>query len=392
MNKFFLEIYKTLNILCVEDDENVLEIYKSLFSPIFKNVYFAKNGREGFECFEQEKIDIILTDNMMPKCNGLQMSTKIRNVDSSIPIIMVTALESIEMLREAIELHISSFLKKPFTSTELFTTFNMVAKSVIADRCMMKEQAEKILYSDYQENLTFSKELTIAKNELQESKKLFHFNCDVFYKPKDTLSGDSYILKEINEEEYLLFLVDGMGKGISASVSAMLSSAFVNYHTDWLTNENSKFSLHELLTALREFIGPNLLEDEVLSATFLYFNKNTMLAEYAIFSMPPVLYMLDSDEVFKLKSNNTPFAAYSKDFQIDSLDISKLHKMLIYSDGLNENSINDSEKETYTRYLQEDFKSSNSLQEFHIQTQTRCTSQDDDITYIYLGEKGGSKI
>jgi len=392
MNKLFLEVYKTLNILCVEDDENIMKIYRSLFSPIFKNVYFAKNGREGFECFKKEKIDIILTDNMMPKCNGLQMSKKIRDIDSSIPIIMITALESIEMLREAIELHISSFLKKPFTSTELFTTFNMVAKSVIADRCMMKEQTEKIIYSNYQENLTFSKELIIAKNETKESKKLFHFTCDVFYQPKDTLSGDSYVLKEINKDEYLLFLVDGMGKGISASISAMLSSAFVNYHTNLITNKNSKFSLHGLLTAFKEFIGLNLLEYEVLSATFLYLNKNTMVAEYAIFSMPPVLYMLDSDEVCKIRSNNTPFAAYSKDFQIDSLDISQLHKILIYSDGLNENTLNGSEEETYARYLKEDFKNSNSFQEFHIQTQRRCTSQDDDITYIYLGEKEGSKV
>lgn len=389
MNKYFLKVYKTLNILCVEDDTDVLEIYRSLFTPIFKNVYFANDGNEGLACFEKEKIDIILTDNMMPHCNGLEMSKKIRELDASVPIILVTALESIEMLREAIELHISSFLKKPFTSRELFTTFNMVAKSVIADRCMMQEQAEKILYSDYQENLTFTKELTIVKNDIEAEKKLFDFDCEVIYRPKDTLSGDSYSIRKIDENSYLIFLVDGMGKGISASVSAMLSSAFVNYYVTQLQKGKKVFSLQKLLLALQEFIGPNLLEYEVLAASFFYLNKKSMQLEYAIFSMPPALYMhMDSDEVFKIKSNNTPFAAYTQNFQLDTLDITKIKKMIIYTDGLNENSVDGSE-EMYGHTLAQDFQMTKTLNAFEKKLQERFTQQDDDITYIYISKEEG---
>ena len=387
MNKYFLKVYKTLNILCVEDDTDVLEIYRSLFTPIFKNVYFAHDGYEGLACFEKEQIDIILTDNMMPNCNGLEMTKKIRELDFSIPIILVTALESIEMLREAIELHISSFLKKPFTSRELFTTFNMVAKSVIADRCMMQEQAEKILYSDYQENLTFTKELTIVKNDIETEKKLFNFNCEVIYRPKDTLSGDSYSIRKIDEKSYLIFLVDGMGKGISASISAMLSSAFVNYYVTQLQKEKKAFSLQKLLLALQEFIGPNLLEYEVLAASFFYLNTKQL--KYAIFSMPPALYMrIDSDEVFKIKSNNTPFAAYTEIFQVDTLDMTQLKKMIVYTDGLNENSINGSE-EMYGHTLAQDFQMTDTLNEFEKKIHERFTQQNDDISYIYISKEKG---
>ena len=388
MNSYFSEISKTLNILCVEDDKDILNIYQALFTPIFKNVYLSENGLEGIKLFEKEDIDIILTDNMMPLCSGLQMSAAIRKVDTSIPIILVTALEDIEILREAIELQITSFLKKPFTSAELFGAFNLVTKSVIADRCIMKEQAEKILYSDYQENLTFSKEKTIAKNDIEKNKEIFHFSCELVYHPKDTLSGDSYLIKEINRDEYLIFLVDGMGKGISASVTAMLSSAFINYSVNKLVKEKKQFLLQKLLISLQEFIAPNLLEYEVIAASFLYFNKHTMQMEYAIFSMPPVLYMQQSNEVLKIKSNNTPFAAYSKEFQIDTVDISHLTKMLIYSDGLNENSI-DNSKELYAKYLKEDFKTTKNIQEFQVKAEEKFSLQDDDITYIYIKEKQG---
>jgi len=383
MDSYIADISKTLTILCVEDDKDILEIYKSLFSLVFKKVYFATNGIEGFACFEKENIDIVLTDYQMPKCNGIQMSKKIREIDSSVPIVMVTALESIEMLREAIDIHVTSFLKKPFTSASLFSTFNLAVKSVIVDRCMVKEQREKILYSNYQEDLTFSKEKIITKNDTEKNNQLFDFRCEVQYKPKDILSGDSYVIRKLNDDEYLVFLVDGMGKGISASVTAMLCSAFVNYYIDRHLREKRICSLKSLLNAVVDFVKPNLLEYEVISAHFLYFNKKKNELQYAIFSMPPVLYMLDSENVLKIKSNNTPLASYTKEFHIHTLDISKLSKMIIYSDGLNENLVDNSDI-MYNSYLSEDFKKAKNMEEFELLKNKKITKQEDDVTYVLI--------
>jgi len=383
-NNYITDIYKTLNILCVEDNEDVLDTYKSLFSIIFKEVYFATDGLEGLEVFKEHDIDIVLTDFKMPRCNGLQMTALIREIDSSIPIIMVTALESIEMLREAIDLHITSFLKKPFTSDSLFATFNVAVKSVIAERFIIAEQRKQLYYSKYQENLTFDKEQIITKNDVLESKKLLDFHCDVFYKPKDILSGDSYIIKKINDDEYLLFVVDGMGKGISASVTAMLCSAFVNYHLTQSIEKNELFSLEKLLNALLKYIQPNLLENEVIATSFIHLNRQKQQLNYALFSMPPALYMLNDDEdVYKIKSNNIPLAPYTKKINISTLELSKISKMITYSDGLNENILKDSQK-PYTSVLRDDFKKAKSFEEFQKLHQEKIAEQEDDITYIML--------
>ncbi|WP_457744390.1 response regulator [Sulfurimonas sp.] len=386
INKSMIDIYKTLNILCVEDDENVLEIYKELFSVIFQKVYFAVDGIEGFESFQNNKIDIVLTDFQMPRCNGIQMMEKIRNIDSSIPIIMVTALESIEMLREAIELNITSFLKKPFTADSLHKTFDLAVRSVIAQRYLIREQTEKILYNHYQENLTFEKEKIITKNDLAQTKKLFGFTHDVYYKPKDILSGDSYIVKKIDTDNYFIFLVDGMGKGISASVTAMLCSAFVNYYINNIIKHNDTFSLKNLLKELLHFIGENLIEDEVISANFLHFNQPTSTITYATFSMPPILYQKDDlNAVHKLKSNNPPFASYTQNFNIDIFDISTLSKMLIYSDGLNENQLKNSQ-ELYGSRLQDDFKTITNVEELQKVHNEHIDIQEDDITYVLINK------
>ncbi len=376
------DIYKTLNILCVEDDADVLETYKALFSLIFQKVYFAQDGQEGFECFKNHSIDIILTDFQMPLCDGLEMSKRIRKVDASIPIVMVTALESIEMLREAIDVHITAFLKKPFTSASLFRTFDVAVKSVIVDRCILKENTEKILYSKYQENLTFDKEKTVTKNDVKESKRLLDFHCEVFYQPKDILSGDSYIIKEVEKDSFLLFLVDGMGKGISASVTAMLCSAFVNYFTSNCKKRKKAFSLQALLEAFLEYIQPNLLEYEVVSTSFLYMRQETL--QYAIFSMPAPLYMLQGEEtVHKIKSNNTPLAPYTTSFFIDEISTKNINKMLLFSDGLSESELIES-NELYNGYLKNDFKKAKNINELQQFYEKKVSQQDDDITYIIL--------
>jgi len=393
MNDYLSDTYKTLNILCVEDDADTLEVYKAIFSLIFNRVYFSADGLTGLNTFKTKKIDIILTDYQMPKCDGLEMSRKIREIDASVPIIMVTALESIEMLKKALDINITSFLKKPFTKSSLFSVFNLAVKSVIADRTIMNEQAEKILYNTYQENLTFAKESLIAKNDAKESNEICGFKCEVVYKPKDILSGDSYSIREINENEYFLFIVDGMGKGVSASVTAMLSSTYVNYHINYLLENNLPFSLEELLEKLFKFIHPNLLEDEILSASFLHCNKQTQKIEYALFTMPPILYTLDN-KVFKIQSNNTPIASYTNEFNVDELCSKDFKKMLIYSDGLNENSLKEFQG-SYSTYLQKDFLEANDSSALEYRREKVSNIQEDDITYIFLAKNdfntGGSQ-
>ncbi|WP_457749949.1 response regulator [Sulfurimonas sp.] len=386
-----LKIYSTLNILCVEDDTNVMDIYKSMFSMLFKNVYAAYDGAEGFEVFQKEQIDIILTDYSMPVMTGLQMTQKIREIDSSIPIILLTALENLEMLRNAIDLRITSFIKKPISSKSIFSTLEFVAKSVLADRLLMQTQKEKLLYSNYQEKLTYQKENIIIKNDLQKSKTFLDFTCEVLYKPKDILSGDSYLIRKISENEYFMFLVDGMGKGISAAVTAMLCSAYVNNKIDEAI-KNKNFSLPEIIEKLLEFIAPNLLEEEVVCATFLYFNGIEHTLEYAMFSMPPILCIMnDSDDVVKIKSNNSPLASYTKNINTTTLNNEKIIKMLVSSDGLNENFIQNSE-EYYGTYLMQDFKDAKNLEDLEAKRTQKIFLQEDDITYMFMQRQKSSDI
>jgi len=384
------DFYKTLNILCVEDEQDMLDVYSSLFSTIFKKVYTAKNGKEGLEVFNKEPIDIILTDQSMPVYSGLKMIREIRKIDISIPIVLVTALENVDVLKEALQLHVTSFMSKPFSEKTLLDAFNLAVKSVIADRLMQKEQSftiknltKSVNYNSYQEKLSFEKEKMIAQNDIETSCRIGDYTCEVHYEPLDILSGDSYVIREVNENETFIFLVDGMGKGISASLSAMLSSASVNYYIDNIQKKNQLFNFDSFLEYIFDFIQPTLLEDEAISAHFMLLNKKDNKLDYSLFCMPPIICISDTNDLKKVKSNNIPFSKYGKSFRVDTISLDGIEKILIHSDGLNENAVENNSL-TYGQYLEEDFIHSNSKDAFQNSIDSKIAQAEDDITYIYL--------
>jgi hypothetical protein len=100
--------------------------------------------------------------------------------------------------------------------------------------------------------------------------------------------------------------------------------------------------------------------------------------------MPPPLYICkDSEHIHKIKSNNTPLAPYTKEYNINTIELNNIKKMLIYSDGLNEANIIDNE-EPYTLYLKEDFRDSRTIEEFQQRYNQKDVHQEDDITYIFM--------
>lgn len=124
MNK---ELLKTLKILIVEDEKRLAQLLKDAISDSFFSVVIAKDGEEGLKKFQIFKPDIIITDIMMPICDGLQMTQKIKELDEFIPIIVLSAHSEKEKLLKAIDLGISKYFIKPFDPEEVIEHINKIA-------------------------------------------------------------------------------------------------------------------------------------------------------------------------------------------------------------------------------------------------------------------------
>ena len=111
MNK--LETFD-IKLLYVEDEEDIREELEDFLSFRFKEVIVAENGEEGLAKYKEHRPDILVTDVMMPKMNGLEMIKAIREEFGDIPVIVMTAFRKSDTNMGMIqELGIENIVAKP---------------------------------------------------------------------------------------------------------------------------------------------------------------------------------------------------------------------------------------------------------------------------------------
>lgn len=116
-------------VLVVEDNHDLrLYICQCLENEF--TVYSAENGLEGLRCAHEEMPDIIVTDIMMPEMDGIAMCRSIKEdiLTSHIPVVMLTAKDSINYKQEGYEAGASSYLTKPFTAKLLLARIHNILR------------------------------------------------------------------------------------------------------------------------------------------------------------------------------------------------------------------------------------------------------------------------
>ena len=104
---------KHLNLLYVEDDTTLSSTMLKTLEEFFNSVTTAYDGAEGLELYKRDDFDIVLTDIMMPKMDGREMSRCIREINPNQNIVVLSANEDSTHLMELIEIGVHKFVQKP---------------------------------------------------------------------------------------------------------------------------------------------------------------------------------------------------------------------------------------------------------------------------------------
>lgn len=158
-----------LTLLYVEDDLEALEDVVYLLKRYFSNIYTATNGEEALELFSAYSPDIVLLDINIPKINGLQVASKIKEINDEIPILFLTAHSETEKLLKAIDLRAISYIIKPFSIEELnesiVKTIKMLNKQSLNNNILTF--TDSFSWNIELKELSYNKEkLDLTKNEI----------------------------------------------------------------------------------------------------------------------------------------------------------------------------------------------------------------------------------
>ncbi len=380
---------RDLTLLYVEDDPVSQLLIKTLMQGQFRRILQAKSGAEGLRTYAEEHPDIILTDLSMPGMDGISMLREIRATDQKTPVLLMTAsLDHLE-LAEAVNLGVSKFVAKPLQLERLNRSLAQVAREIALERLARQAAAQEMellrfrdRYHSRQQELAQRKEQQINRNELAG---LFlpmpgddETGCvvELLHRPKDIMSGDSYTLRLLPDGRPCLFMADAMGCGLSASVTSMLATAYVNH----LLDEAPPDDLPQLVIRTIDYLQRNLLDDEVFSCLFALPDPDGSRLSLALFGVPPLL-LLRHGLVERVTGANPPLSSFATPPRFHSLPLDGVTDLLFSTDGLMDAPAGD---HPYRQQVDRDFAATGSVAALWRRFQAACPDADDDCTVVRL--------
>ncbi|SHJ49113.1 DNA-binding response regulator, OmpR family, contains REC and winged-helix (wHTH) domain [Hathewaya proteolytica DSM 3090] len=135
-------------LLIVDDNKQITSILEEYAKKEGYETFFALDGEEAIEKFEEHKPDVMLLDVMMPKKDGFAVCREIRRV-SNVPIIMVTARgEDFEKIM-GLEIGADDYIVKPFSPGEVMARIKAIMRRIVRE----KAQAQVFTYDNLTINL-----------------------------------------------------------------------------------------------------------------------------------------------------------------------------------------------------------------------------------------------
>ena len=117
-----------INILVVEDNTDLLEMFCETLNVNGFNTYGAKDGIEALSVLYEQSIDLLVADIMMPNLDGYGLVKEIRSSKNNVPILMVTAKSEYDSMQKAFGIGADDYMIKPINVKELVLRVNALLR------------------------------------------------------------------------------------------------------------------------------------------------------------------------------------------------------------------------------------------------------------------------
>jgi len=169
-----------IKILLVEDDKELNEIVTSYLKKEGYIVFSEFNGLDALNTFYENSIDLVLSDIMMPLCDGFELARNIRKENDKIPIIFMSARDDKPSKQIGYKVGIDDYITKPFDLDELVLKIkaisrrlNIMSSNTLQIGNFKMNNEEHMAYIDDEELALTVREFNILYKMLSFPKKTF---------------------------------------------------------------------------------------------------------------------------------------------------------------------------------------------------------------------------
>jgi DNA-binding response OmpR family regulator len=125
-----------MKILVIEDEIGISNFLSQGLEEEGYSVDIATDGLKGYEMATTKSFDLILLDWMLPKMSGLEVCRKIREKNQQLPIIFLTAKDTIQETIEGLKSGANDYIKKPFSFDELLERIKVHFRNSLANEML----------------------------------------------------------------------------------------------------------------------------------------------------------------------------------------------------------------------------------------------------------------
>ena len=108
-----------LTILVIEDEDSLLQLYRIVLEKEGFKVLTVHNGQEAWDLIENEHVDLVITDILMPVMDGYEFTKLLRHSNPGMPVLMITAKDDFPSKNKGFSLGTDDYMTKPFSPSEL---------------------------------------------------------------------------------------------------------------------------------------------------------------------------------------------------------------------------------------------------------------------------------
>ena len=163
-----------MRLLVIEDEPRMLELLEQGLREEGHDVLTARDGADGLSLAETGEFDAILLDVMLPKVDGIEVARRLRKGGSRVPVLMLTARDAEEDIRNGLDTGADDYLTKPFSFVELLARLRAVTRRTSHVRSATIEIDDLVLDVAQHQASRGGRDLKLTRTEFDLLERLLH--------------------------------------------------------------------------------------------------------------------------------------------------------------------------------------------------------------------------
>ncbi len=177
-------------ILLIEDDTSLGILLSDFLEGEGKEVKLCRDGKAGLDAALSETFDLAIIDVMLPKVDGYTIANTLRDENSTLPFLFLTARSMKEDKLKGYDLGAEDYITKPFEEEELLAKINVILRRMSPNNnfaCPNKFQIGKYHFDYNRQELTFNEEVNRLTQKENEVLKLLCQNKNQILKREEAV-------------------------------------------------------------------------------------------------------------------------------------------------------------------------------------------------------------